>query len=330
MKKSAQKTTTIVLFLAIIGVIALAFFLNRKVDTTDTTATKTSAANCALRFVITAPATSPAGTPTPTPAASISAPTNIRLVRYEAASTQPTERSLNAIIAWDPVVGASDYLVERQSITDKFVWQGNVAQATVPGVPGVPQYVNVFARTSTGNSSSPSATLKLDFPVPSPTATPIVARQLSVLAKFAGVTKDVGPIKAKVSDGGTIIGDLTFTHTTNGVYKAMYAVPTSYVFPTQASFSVKPEKHVQRVFRSWPVSNQTIDLTSKVFEPGDLPPQDGIVNITDINKVVAILAKPTQTADDRLIADVNYDGVVNAADVSIILSTLSTRPDESL
>lgn len=155
--------------------------------------------------------------------------------------------------------------------------------------------------------------------------------RLKVLAKFAGITTDRGQIRSDLQVQAGTDYVLSFVYKGNGIYEADMSVYNQPSLPTSLPpFSVKPEKHVQRVFKNMSVVNGVVDLTSRPFEPGDLPVQDGVVNLADINKVTATISKISITADDLQVADVNYDGVVNAADLSLILSTLSTRPDESL
>lgn len=162
---------------------------------------------------------------------------------------------------------------------------------------------------------------------PAPTPTPVV-RLMNFSAKFEGVTKDVGLISASYVDDTGAATVLLFNYI-NGVYKATLSTEDQ-TRPSMISFQIKPEKHLQRVFRNLTMDTLDFDLTQKPFEPGDLPLQDGVVDIIDIGSVVSILAKSSQTSDDRSVGDLNYDGIVNAADVGAILTTLSTHPDESL
>ncbi len=247
MQRNTSKSATILLSLAIVAAIGLSLVLSRKVQKTDTTAKRSSAAGCAMQVVIAPPAT---------------------------ATVVPT--------------------------------------ATPTAIPATP-------------TPTPTPTV-----APTPTPTPIVLEKLHLRAKFAGVTQNVGTISATLTDGATLNGPLSFSFESAGVYGADFTLPQGYTLSNAITLSIKAEKHLQRVFRSLPVINKEVDLTARPFEPGDLPPQDGIVDLSDINSVVSILAKPSQSSNDRVVGDVNYDGVVNAADMSTILTTLSTHPDESL
>jgi len=79
---------------------------------------------------------------------------------------------------------------------------------------------------------------------------------------------------------------------------------------------------------------QDFDWTGKTLDPGDLPDpnnnkkQDCTVNSVDIALINSRLGK---TDNDNLeVADVNYDGVVNANDISQVVGTLSTKPDDEI
>lgn len=79
-------------------------------------------------------------------------------------------------------------------------------------------------------------------------------------------------------------------------------------------------------------SNQTFDFTSLALEPGDLPDpnnsnqQDCTVNSIDISQIVSRIG--STLAGDLDVADVNFDGIVNGNDVSKVVNTLSTKPDD--
>ncbi|OGG21454.1 hypothetical protein A3D03_03010 [Candidatus Gottesmanbacteria bacterium RIFCSPHIGHO2_02_FULL_40_13] len=79
-------------------------------------------------------------------------------------------------------------------------------------------------------------------------------------------------------------------------------------------------------------ANQNYDWTGNALQPGDLPDpnnsnkQDCTVNSVDISLINSRLGN---TDDDSLnIADVSYDGVVNANDIAQVVGTLSTKPDD--
>ena len=73
------------------------------------------------------------------------------------------------------------------------------------------------------------------------------------------------------------------------------------------------------------------------MEPGDLPDpnnshkQDCTVNSIDLTLIETILDSQEQSGQSNLdIADVNYDGIVNANDLSKVVKTLSTKPDDDI
>ncbi len=79
-------------------------------------------------------------------------------------------------------------------------------------------------------------------------------------------------------------------------------------------------------------ASQNYDWTDNSLQPGDIPDpnnsnkQDCTVNSVDISLINSRLGK-TDT-DSLNIADVSYDGVVNANDIAQVVGTLSTKPDD--
>lgn len=79
-------------------------------------------------------------------------------------------------------------------------------------------------------------------------------------------------------------------------------------------------------------ANQNYDWTANALQPGDLPDpnnsnkQDCTVNSIDISLINSRLGNTD--ADSLEIADVSYDGVVNANDIAQVVGTLSTKPDD--
>lgn len=71
-----------------------------------------------------------------------------------------------------------------------------------------------------------------------------------------------------------------------------------------------------------------IDLTKIVLLTGDLPPgeQDGISNAKDQSLVRNLVGKRDE--ESAVLADINFDGVVNAVDHSCMIAALSVRWDE--
>ncbi len=183
--------------------------------------------------------------------------------------------------------------------------------------------------------------------LPTPTPTPSSNSHMIQYIQFLGVNTDKGPIKANVKIGlmgtSTPFFDRNVALTYMG-YVPNSNIPASYMieFENQPEIvpqsmywiSIKGEKHAQRVYlNNQPTAGASLSFgldPSKVNEPGDLPSQDGIINDNDIGKVIAILAKPTKVLEDLTMADVNYDGAVNSADLSLILSVLSSKSDENL
>ena len=135
----------------------------------------------------------------------------------------------------------------------------------------------------------------------------------------------------KVDDKGFWNGSVTFNAPVGGGYKLL----------------PKGEKHMQKKVcvnnpkEDYPGAyscdkgamtlrdgDNTIDLSSIVLLSGDLPPgeQDGISNAKDQSLVRNLLGKRDE--ESAKLADINYDGVVNAVDHSCLIAALAVRWDE--
>lgn len=176
------------------------------------------------------------------------------------------------------------------------------------------------------------------FNLTDPSTTPPVidpSSGITIQTKLKGITTDVGPITASLRIGKltnqyqTQTMPVTLTHTNGGIYQTTF-IPTTPLSGTDNWISIKAGKHLARTLTNQTLTiGTTIDFTSKTLEPGDLPDQDGVVDDNDLNATLFIFTMPTQTQNDLNKADVNYDGVVNAIDFGLILSTLSTKTDEA-
>lgn len=198
----------------------------------------------------------------------------------------------------------------------------------------------------------------------SPSATKQV---LSFLFRFAGVSDNSAEgatVKAyfRTPDELLETPPLTSTYIASGIYKITFIpeTPIPSTVPQQTSngtqqvkyryqFYLKGEKHIRARYCSIGFNltlclgntpndgdgiyidpqGGTYDLTHYSLEPGDLPPQDGVVDNIDYDRVYAILSKPyaLQTDQDKYIADLNYDGKVNGLDMFLLMKTLGTKYD---
>jgi hypothetical protein len=76
-------------------------------------------------------------------------------------------------------------------------------------------------------------------------------------------------------------------------------------------------------------TRNNFDWTTKPLEPGDLPDpnnnwqQDGKIDARDASLLLDRLYR--QTEADLKVADLNYDGIVNLNDFSLLVATLSKK-----
>lgn len=194
-------------------------------------------------------------------------------------------------------------------------------------------------------------------PTPTVSPTPIISgsQVIDIRIKLAGVT-DGSANGAKVGIKFVKLGGetlqlssaLPLVHIGNGVYKAEATLSNTLPFGTKFRIKVKGEKHLTSEFcyqvgQTGPCKDneyitmpnfiaQTygFDFTGIPLRPGDVPPQDGKVDATDFTAIKSLMSKlcADLTAQDKLKADLDYNGCVTVKDIFLIRQTLETRYDE--
>lgn len=172
---------------------------------------------------------------------------------------------------------------------------------------------------------------------------------LNFKVKFQGVNarRSDQKVLVKVIKGETKITkpDVNVSPDDNGIYSGT----TSFDVPAGSGYTVfiKGPKHLAKKFCT---DNQTarcntatgaitlangantFDFSKMALEPGDLPDpnndgeQDGVVNSVDVSLIVSRVTK--NTAANIAVADVNFDGVLQWDDVTLVLNTLETKYEE--
>lgn len=182
------------------------------------------------------------------------------------------------------------------------------------------------------NGTTPSPTPSQDSPI------------ISFKLKLTGVDRQGPslPFKLHIVDPTTgTYWDFvqTLTSNVNGMYSfdgflILSGVPSGKPY----NIFVKGPKHLQRRMGSRiiiPTKNEpqnVFDWTDKPLLPGDVPnpsqnySQDGIANALDNSLIIERIYHDGQNA--TLVADLNYDGVVNLFDYSLFLATLSSKNDD--
>ena len=141
---------------------------------------------------------------------------------------------------------------------------------------------------------------------------------------------------------------LTLSHVYGGVYQALATIDNPLPPETQFRIKVKGEKHVSTQFcRSSGQTDRCADneymttpnpLQDKLsfyfadlpLPPGDLPPQDGKTDMSDLNRIKTLMgiSQSNLTPEDLTIGDLNYDGHINVYDAFLILKTMEIRYDD--
>lgn len=157
-----------------------------------------------------------------------------------------------------------------------------------------------------------------------------------VKVKFKGIDEDKGEIKANLklylvwtyNNQLLDLGQINFLANKDGTYNGSFQLSNvDYDFDNY-TLLIKGPKHLQRRFSNLTfVKNQTLDLTPKPLEPGDLPlPQDGKVDSQDFNYLWD--HRGSTDANVLNIGDLNLDGSINMGDINLLLETLQVKYDE--
>jgi hypothetical protein len=217
----------------------------------------------------------------------------------------------------------------------------------LPNSPAI--YGDINAYEYMGSKSSCSGS-----PTPTPLSTNV---EFDVALKLGGVTdnKATGSlVTIRFINGQTnlVTPPIPLEYTNDGIYLAKFNISTGQLPPGSGyTMIVKGEKHVARKFckqtgqtepclayESFTLPIPTSDtwtnafnLTGMQLDPGDLYAQDGKANSDDFNKIKTLMSVSCSdlTAQDKLIADLDYNGCVNISDAYLMRKTLETRYDEN-
>jgi hypothetical protein len=177
---------------------------------------------------------------------------------------------------------------------------------------------------------------------------------LNFKLKLAGVTdgKAEGSkinVKFYLQDGNvkTLPDPLTLTHLSQGVYTTSATITNPLAPGVAFSVLIKGEKHgairyckfagqttrceFNQTMAYGPTPSDVIfDFTELPLPPGDLSPQDGKVDSSDISILKALMGKTqgSLTPTDLAVGDLNYDGYINMFDTFLMLKTMEVRYDE--
>lgn len=209
-----------------------------------------------------------------------------------------------------------------------------------------PQTVPIsFTATSTASSLSRTVNVAYTFLAPQP-------QPMKFRIKLAGVTgaeavaKTI-TIRFYLQDGRIMefLTPLTLSYLGDGIYEAGGTLTNPLPANTAFSIGVKGEKHLRLRFCQYSgqtdpcVYGQTMthfqatpvtfDFTGRPLPAGDLN-KDNQISAADITLMTDIFKKTSSqiTPEDKVVADVNYDGYVDNFDLNLLLQSLSTRYDE--
>lgn len=188
---------------------------------------------------------------------------------------------------------------------------------------------------------------------PNPTATPTNTIAVNFSIRLQGIlsvpkTKSSVPITVSLAQGTSVRNtrSITFTAGSNGIWNGS----ASYTDLNPASNYIvllKGPHHLQKkicansptesVAGSYDCSTGTITLSNGTntinaggitMLAGDLPLQDGVVDSQDIVRIRTNFGKTDP--DTLAFADLNYDGIVDTQDYSLIIAALSFKYDQEV
>lgn len=155
-----------------------------------------------------------------------------------------------------------------------------------------------------------------------------------IKGKLRSVAKNIGnqriTVRIKQDSQVSEYKDIPVTFDDQGIFTSS-TIQLSGITPGSGyEVFVKGPKHLAKKFENitFNTGQQTLDFTQTVLEPGDTIPQDGVINATDISRILELLGRPDITEENLTTADLNYDGVINGADINELVVTLSTKYDE--
>jgi hypothetical protein len=144
---------------------------------------------------------------------------------------------------------------------------------------------------------------------------------------------------------------MSLVHVGTNIYKVGFQVSPRQLPPGKGyTMIVKPEKHIAKKYCKQtgqtgpcssgdsfdlpkPVAGSSLGFTLMGFpiEPGDLYPQDNKADLSDFDKIRALLSKPCSSLTDqeKLIGDLDYSGCINIRDAFLMRKALETRYDEN-
>ncbi len=195
--------------------------------------------------------------------------------------------------------------------------------------------------------ATPSPTLLL-----TPTVAPQTMRLRVTLGGASGAAAEGATISVKFQRRNAptlqLPVPLTLTSADNNVYEASVVLNNPMPAGTAFTLIIKGEKHIAVKFcrqagQTGPCEDDefitvpnpipltyNFDLTGVPLPPGDVWPQDGKADGDDFERIMTLLNKSCDslTAEDKLIADLDYNGCINVRDAFLMRQTLQTRYDE--
>lgn len=172
--------------------------------------------------------------------------------------------------------------------------------------------------------------MSLSFIIGETGGTPVISFKI----KFRSVAEDVGAqyviVRVKRLAFFKEFPQVIVEHTGDGVYEGnvtLLGVPPNDNY----QIYIKGPKHLAKNMGAVTLKagDNTFAWIDKELEPGDISPQDGVINTFDISRIIELTEIDQYTKEQLLQGDLNYDKVVNGADINELLNTLSTRRDEN-
>lgn len=197
-----------------------------------------------------------------------------------------------------------------------------------------------------------------DAPLPAEdTATPTVTNDTQTLTMRVSMDNisDAGDPSVKTNvtilSNNVAVGTypVTFNRVADTIFEGTLSLPSPLPVGPGYTIRIKGEKHSARKFcqpngqtqacsatdsltitQSGPSNPQTFDFTGRPLLAGDTTPQDGRADISDMRKIIALLATPCDnlSADDKMVGDLDYSGCVDVKDIFLMRKAMENPYDE--
>jgi len=230
------------------------------------------------------------------------------------------------IIGVDNTASGQDLVMQIASVQNLAYTVGEVSPTNAPSSTPLP------VNSPTGVQNGPVLNFRIKFQgVTDPNVVVDLHKMKKVIVRVVkgGFEKVFGQVETRIGEGGVYTGRINLSGVPAGTNYAIFIKGPQHL---ARKFCENNQKERCRTVGGNITLNDGVndyDFTGLPLEAGDLPGeqgQDGVVNALDFS-----LWKNSYGMNENeklLVADVNFDGIINVADWNLIRETLSVRYEE--